>query len=164
MGWATCGAGRLLALHTLVEGADSDFSTGLCLARFIRTCDAFPERLLRLFCVFLLFFTRCARHKSFARSRAQIKPDLCECLRVYIKTSARLIVNRHSVDLIILKPPSASYKETVGQQWNRCGAPAFFFFFLPFSLFFFPQTRPPYNLIHNNENLISSILKVSAHL
>lgn len=29
---------------------------------------------------------------------------------------------------------------------------------------FFPHTQLPHNLIHNNENLISYILKVSAHL
>lgn len=28
----------------------------------------------------------------------------------------------------------------------------------------FFHTQPPHNLIHNNENLISYILKVSAHL
>lgn len=123
------------------RGSEVRFSTGLCLARFIRPCYVFPEWLLRLFWLFFFvcfysfcFLTRCARDKSFARSYAQIKLDLCECLRVYIYTSARLIVNRHSVDLIMLKPPSASYKETVGQEWNQC--PSFFFFLFFFLSFF----------------------------
>lgn len=105
--------------------------------------NTFLERLLQLFLQDLQDISACAR----------VKLHLCECLCVYICVSVNLIVNRHSVDLIILKPPSALYKETVGQQWNQCEP----------SLGFF-QTRPPYNLIHNNENLISHILKVSAHL
>lgn len=81
---------------------------------------------------------------------AQVNLHLCECLFVYICVSVHLIVNRHSVDLIILKPPSAVYNETDNNGINA--GPGFF------------HTQTPYNLIHNNENLISHTLKVSAHL
>lgn len=105
--------------------------------------NTFLERLLQLFLQ--------DRQDMRVRKRAQVNLHLCERLCVYICVSVHLIANRHSVDLIILKPPSAIYKETVGQQWNQCRPRLF-------------HTRPPHNLIHNNENLISHILKVSAHL
>lgn len=110
LGWATCGAGRLLALHT-----SSREQTNI----FHWACHAFVKDQHVSGEAFTALFTRSARY-ACVRKRAQVNLHLCERLCVYICVSVHLIANRHSVDLIILKPPSAIYKETVGQQWNQC--------------------------------------------
>lgn len=106
LGLATCGASRLLALHT-----SSREQTNI----FHWACHAFVKDQHVSGEAFMALFTRSARFAC-----AQVNLHLCERLCVYICVSVHLIANRHSVDLIILKPPSAIYKETVGQQWNQC--------------------------------------------
>lgn len=99
-------------------GSKLTFSTGL--AMLLLKTNTFLERLLQLFLQDLQDMCVCVR------KRAQVNLHLCERLCVYICVSVHLIANRHSVDLIILKPPSAIYKETVGQQWNQCRHRIFF--------------------------------------
>lgn len=43
----------------------------------------------------------------------------CACLFVCVLESGLLTAHGRSVDLIILKPPSATKKQTM-QQWNQC--------------------------------------------
>lgn len=140
--WAGQPVGPAACSHfTPRLGSKLTFSTGP--AMLLLKTNTFLERLLQLFLQ--------DGQDMHVCEHLQVNLHLCECLCVYICVLVHLIANRHSVDLIILKPPPAIYKETVGQQWNQCRLGLF-------------HTRPPHNLIHNNENLISHILKVSAHL
>lgn len=99
LGWATCGAGRLLALHTSSREQTNIFHWA-CHA-FVKDQHVSGEAFTALF----FFFLQDLRDMCVSAKLAQVNLHLCECLCVYICVSVRLIANRHSVDLIILKPP-----------------------------------------------------------
>lgn len=112
-------------------GSKLTFSTGL--AMLLLKSNTFLERLLQPF-----FLQDLQDMRAF--KCVQVNLHLCECLCVHICVSVHLIANRHSVDLIILKPPSAIYKETVSQQWNQCG-PRLFYPTLSFHIISFITMR-----------------------
>lgn len=122
-------------------GSKLTFSTGL--AMLLLKTNTFLERLLQLFLQ--------DQRDMHVCKHAQVNLHLCEHLCVYICVSVHLIATRHSVDWIILKLPLLYTKKLSTNNGINAG-PGFF------------HTRPPHNLIHNNVNLISHILKVNAHL
>lgn len=102
--WAGPPVGPAACSHfTPRLGSKLTFSTGL--AMLLLKTNTFLERLLQLFLQ--------DRQDMHVCKHAQVILHLCKCLCVYICISVHLIANRHSVALIILKPPSAIYKETV---------------------------------------------------
>lgn len=111
--WAGPPVGPAACSHfTPRLGSKLTFSTGL--AMLLLKTNTFLERLLQLFLQDRQDVPACMRASE--HNGARVNLHLCERLCVYICVSVHLIANRHSVDLIILKPASAIYKESVGQQ------------------------------------------------